>query len=73
MMVWRFPLLFGLILLTACSFGAAPAIPLVVQETTTDARVIRHALGETRISPTDFLMFAIVFSLGFILTRFIQA
>jgi small-conductance mechanosensitive channel len=31
------------------------------------------ALGETRISPTDFLMFAIVFSLGYILTRFIQA
>jgi small-conductance mechanosensitive channel len=31
------------------------------------------ALGETRISPTDFLMFAIVFSLGFGLTRFVQA
>lgn len=30
------------------------------------------ALGETRISPTDFLMFAIVFSLGYILTRFVQ-
>ncbi|MBQ1203962.1 MAG: mechanosensitive ion channel family protein, partial [Loktanella sp.] len=30
------------------------------------------ALGETRISPTDFLMFAIVFSLGYLLTRFVQ-
>jgi potassium efflux system protein len=30
------------------------------------------ALGETRISPTDFLTFAIVFSLGYIATRFIQ-
>ncbi|WP_019955084.1 DUF3772 domain-containing protein [Yoonia vestfoldensis] len=31
------------------------------------------AIGETRISPTDFVMFAIIFSLGYILTRFIQA
>ncbi|WP_322893750.1 MULTISPECIES: DUF3772 domain-containing protein [unclassified Yoonia] len=30
------------------------------------------ALGETRISPTDFLTFAIVFALGFVLTRFVQ-
>jgi potassium-dependent mechanosensitive channel len=30
------------------------------------------ALGETRISPTDFLMFAVVFVLGYMLTRFIQ-
>ncbi|MFN3663099.1 DUF3772 domain-containing protein [Yoonia sp.] len=30
------------------------------------------ALGETRISPTDFLMFAIVFAFGFVLTRFVQ-
>ncbi len=30
------------------------------------------ALGETRISPTDFLTFAIVFALGYLLTRFIQ-
>lgn len=30
------------------------------------------AVGETRISPTDFLMFAAVFSLGYLLTRFIQ-
>ncbi|WP_322889123.1 MULTISPECIES: DUF3772 domain-containing protein [unclassified Yoonia] len=31
------------------------------------------AIGETRISPTDFLMFAIIFSLGYVLTRFVQA
>ena len=30
------------------------------------------AVGETRISPTDFLMFAAVFAVGYILTRFIQ-
>lgn len=30
------------------------------------------ALGETRISPTDFLTLAIVFALGYLLTRFIQ-
>lgn len=30
------------------------------------------AIGETRISPTDFLMFAAVFAVGYILTRFIQ-
>lgn len=31
------------------------------------------ALGETKISPTDFLTFAVVFALGYLLTRFIQA
>ncbi len=30
------------------------------------------SLGDTRISPTDFLMFALVFSLGYLLTRLIQ-
>jgi iron complex transport system substrate-binding protein len=35
--------------LSACSFGTAPATPLVVQETTADARVIRHAFGVTRV------------------------
>ncbi len=30
------------------------------------------ALGDTRISPTDFLVFAAVFAFGYILTRFIQ-
>ena len=30
------------------------------------------AIGETRISPTDFVMFVLVFSVGYILTRFIQ-
>lgn len=30
------------------------------------------AIGETRISPTDFLTFAIVFAVGYLLTRFIQ-
>uniref|UniRef100_A0AAN0NJL0 Mechanosensitive ion channel domain-containing protein n=1 Tax=Yoonia rhodophyticola TaxID=3137370 RepID=A0AAN0NJL0_9RHOB len=31
------------------------------------------AIGETRISPTDFLTFALVFAVGYLLTRFIQA
>ena len=30
------------------------------------------AIGETRLSPTDFLMFAFVFAFGYLLTRFIQ-
>ncbi len=30
------------------------------------------ALGETQISPTDILMFMVVFALGYLLTRFIQ-
>ena len=31
------------------------------------------AIGETRISPTDFLTFVAVFAVGYILTRFIQS
>ncbi len=31
------------------------------------------ALGDTRISPTDFLAFAAVFAVGYLLTRFIQS
>ncbi|MEO1638221.1 MAG: DUF3772 domain-containing protein [Pseudomonadota bacterium] len=30
-------------------------------------------IGETQISPTDFLTFAVVFALGYLLTRFIQS
>jgi small-conductance mechanosensitive channel len=30
------------------------------------------ALGETRVSPTDFVMFVAVFAAGYLLTRFIQ-
>lgn len=30
------------------------------------------AVGETRISPTDFLTFVMVFAIGYVLTRFIQ-
>jgi len=42
-------ILVSLALLTACSFGAEPVVSLMVQETTLDARVIRHALGETHV------------------------
>lgn len=31
-----------------------------------------YSIGETRISPTDFVVFVAVFSVGYILTRFIQ-
>ncbi len=30
------------------------------------------AIGETRLSPTDFLMFVFVFAFGYLLTRFVQ-
>lgn len=30
------------------------------------------SIGETRISPTDFITFALVFAVGYLLTRFIQ-
>lgn len=30
------------------------------------------AIGESRISPTDFVAFALVFTLGYLLTRFVQ-
>jgi small-conductance mechanosensitive channel len=30
------------------------------------------AIGETQLSPTDFLMFVFVFALGYLLTRFVQ-
>ncbi len=45
--LWCWLFLVSVLALTTCSFGAAPATPLVVQETTTDALVIRHALGDT--------------------------
>jgi small-conductance mechanosensitive channel len=31
------------------------------------------SLGETRISPTDFLTFAVVFAIGYVLTRLLQS
>lgn len=45
--LWRWLFLVSVLALTTCSFRAVPATLLVVQETTTDALVIRHALGDT--------------------------
>jgi iron complex transport system substrate-binding protein len=42
----------SLALLSACGFGSASVAPLSISETTADARVIRHALGETRVPLT---------------------
>ena len=63
----------------AIYLGSLPVLALIWGARTDDILEIWNrfregfALGETRISPTDFLTFAIIFSLGYALTRFIQA
>lgn len=63
----------------AIYLGSLPVLALIWGARTDDILEIWNrfregfALGETRISPTDFLTFAIIFSLGYVLTRFIQA
>ncbi len=68
------PVLFGLILLSL----AFPALALawgarVADLTEIWARFSRgFAFGESRISPTDFIAFAVIFVIGYILTRLVQ-
>jgi potassium efflux system protein len=68
------PVFFGMILLLL----AAPVLALVWGARLTDLSELwstfasGFAVGDTRISPTNLLTFAIIFSIGFLLTRLIQ-
>ncbi|KIN61169.1 Mechanosensitive ion channel protein [Sulfitobacter noctilucae] len=68
------PILFGLILLAA----ATPLLALIWGARVTDLTEMWNgflrgfAVGDTRISPTDFLTFAIIFAIGYGLTRLLK-
>ena len=69
------PVLFGMILVAL----AAPALALIWGARVTDLTEIwagfsrGFSIGDTRISPADFLTFAIIFVIGFVLTRLVQS
>ncbi len=69
------PVLIGL----AIGVAALPFLALAWGARVTDlweiwARISAgFALGETRISPSDFMAFLLVFAIGYVLTRFVQA
>ena len=69
------PVLFGMLLLML----VAPLLALAWGTRVSDLAELwgqfsrGFAIGETRISPTDFLTFAVIFALGYILTRVIQS
>lgn len=68
------PVLFGLVLIIA----ALPALALIWGARLTDLSEIwtrfsqGFAIGESRISPTDFLAFAVIFAVLYMLTRLAQ-
>ncbi len=69
------PVLFGLILLML----VAPLLALVWGARVTDLTELwssfgrGFAIGDSRISPTDFLTFAVIFVIGYALTRLLQS
>ena len=69
------PVLFGMVLLIL----VFPLLALIWGVRSTDLTELWGALGrgfaigETRISPTDFLAFAIIFAIGYVLTRLVQS
>ena len=69
------PVLFGLILLVL----VAPVLALVWGARITDLTELwsaigrGFAIGDSRISPTDFLAFAVIFVIGYGLTRLVQS
>jgi small-conductance mechanosensitive channel len=69
------PVLFGMILLLL----ALPVLALVWGARVTELTELWQAfgrgfaVGDTRISPTDFLSFAVIFVIGYALTRLVQS
>jgi small-conductance mechanosensitive channel len=69
------PVLFGMLLLIL----VAPVLALIWGARLTDLTELwaafsrGFAIGENRISPTDFLAFAVIFAIGYVLTRLIQS
>ena len=63
----------------ALAVGALPILALIWGARVTDLTELwgrfltGFQIGDTRISPTDFLTFAIVFALGYLLTRLVQS
>ncbi len=68
------PIFFGMLLLV----GAMPVLALVWGARVSDLTEIWNAflqgftVGESRISPTDFLTFAVIFVVGYLITRLAQ-
>lgn len=69
------PVLFGMLLL----FLVAPPLALIWGARFTDLTELWAAfgrgfsIGDSRISPTDFLAFAVIFAVGYVLTRLLQS
>ena len=69
------PVIFGMILLVM----TLPGLALVWGARTTDLTELWAAfgrgftIGESRISPSDFLAFAVIFAIGFLITRLVQS
>jgi len=69
------PVLFGMLLVIAVS----PLLALIWGARVTDLTELwaafgrGFAIGESRISPTDFVAFIVIFAIGYVLTRIIQS
>jgi potassium efflux system protein len=69
------PVIFGLVLLVI----AAPFVALIWGARFTDLTELWAAfgrgfsIGESRISPSDFVVFAVIFGIGYVLTRLMQS
>jgi len=69
------PVLFGLVLVLL----ALPALALIWGARLTDLSEIwatfsqGFSIGDSRISPTDFLAFGVIFGIGYMLTRLVQS
>lgn len=69
------PVLFGMLLLVL----TIPPLALIWGARVTDLTELWAAfgrgfsIGDSRISPTDFLAFAVIFAIGFVLTRLLQS